>query len=104
MNYIIKEEQLDRILKLYFDRRFKDSEYDTRKSGFEDFWTGYWVSHGDTSTLLIGHPADDDAGIWFSNGQILDGWSYFDMTPEQFYDALKRYLETTYEIEIGKVM
>lgn len=91
-------------MKPYFDKRFKDSEYDTRKSGFEGRWTGFWVTKDDTSILLIGHPADDDAGRWFSNGQILDGWSYFDITPEQFYGALKRYLETTYEIEIGKVM
>jgi hypothetical protein len=53
---------------------------------------------------LIGHPANDDGGIWFSNGEILDGWTYFDIKPEQFYDSLKRYLEKTYEIKIGDVM
>jgi hypothetical protein len=104
MNYIINEEQLDRIIKPYFDKRFKDSEYDTRKSGFEDLWTGYWVTKDGFSRLLIGHPANDDGGIWFSNGEILDGWTYFDIKPEQFYDSLKRYLEKTYEIKIGDVM
>jgi hypothetical protein len=34
----------------------------------------------------------------------LDGWTYFDIKPEQFYDSLKRYLEKTYEIKIGDVM
>ena len=102
MNYIMTQEQLDKFIKLYFDKWFINSKYGTREFDNDGRnWTGFWI---DDETLLVGHPELDDSEMWFSNGRILDGWVYFDIKPEEFYDSLKRYLERKYDIDIQKVV
>ena len=96
MKYFINQEQFDKIIEKYFDKRFKDSFYETMRYNDGQRWTGFWV---DDETLLIGHPELDDSGIWFSNGRILDGWTYFDIDPKEFYLAMERYLNKKYGIK-----
>ena len=102
MDYKITQDQLDKFMKLYFDRWFINSVYDTRDMEEDGrSWTGFWI---DDDNLLVGYPELDDPGLWFSNGQFLDGWLYFSIKPEEFYDSLKRYLERKYDLDIEKVV
>jgi len=102
MDYKITQDQLDKFIKPYFDKWFINSEYGTRDNDNDGRnWTGFWI---DNDTLLVGHPELDDSGLWFSNGQILNGWVYFDTKPEEFYDSLKRYLKKKFQIQIEKII
>jgi len=101
MDYKITQDQLYKFIEPYFDKWFINSVYDTRDNdNYGRNWTGFWI---DDDTLLVGHPELDDSGLWFSNGEILDGWVYFDIEPKEFYHLMKRYLYNKFEIEIKKI-
>ena len=101
MDYKITQDQLDMVVKPYFDKWFINSEYGTRRNEDGYRWTGFWVGN---KTLLIGHPELDDSGVWFSNGQILDGWIYFDIEQKEFYHSMKRYLCKKFEVEVQEII
>lgn len=99
MKYIVNQEQFDKIIKHYFDKRFENAVLKTEKLDEDggNRWTGFWVREGKNEILLLGHPEfPTDPEMWFSNGQIFDGWVYFDIEPNEFYRAMERYLEKKY--------
>lgn len=93
-------DQFDKIIKIYFDKFFKNSKFETKKNSLGDMWTGFWIDRDNSHVLLVGHPAFDDSEMWFSNGEILDGWSYFDIKPNYFKELLKRYLKNQYDLKV----
>jgi len=100
VKYIVNQEQFDKIIKHYFDKRFENAVLKTAKLEEGNRWTGFWVREGKNEILLVGYPELHDSEMWFSNGQILDGWVYFDIEPNEFYRAMERYLEKKYGLVV----
>lgn len=94
MEYVITSEQLDKVLRPYFDKYFSDSKFGTSKNEDGDTWSGYWIKRGENYDLLVGHPYLDDSGSWFYNGQILEGELYYGIDVSDYIASMKRYLQT----------
>ena len=103
MKLIITENQLDRVIKKYFDSVFDQAvfkDYDVGGS-----WEGFIIldNSPDGFTTLVGRPIGDD--FWFSNGQFFNGWwEMFNMVPEDFNEKLSKYIKERYNIDMGKIL
>ena len=97
-----KINNLENVLKTYFDSYFDKSKFVTKKNLRDgSLWKGFWID----SKILIGSPADKfQNGILFSNGEILNAWKMFNMKPTEFFEELKNYLEKKYGLEITTVL
>lgn len=102
MDYKITESQLDRILKPFFDKEFEGSEwgkYNDQYGGGK--WYGYVNQDG---VILAGHPSHDDS-ILFTNGQhFTNMWDLFSISPQDFNEAIGRYIKMRYDKTFGKIM
>lgn len=99
MKYEINQEQLEKLLKIYFNQFFDKSVYEGRKYGGDNqFWKGWW----DGNTLLVGRPLLDRQydKAYYSNGQVLNGWDLFSLDHNDFRKYLKKYLEERYKVKI----
>ncbi|NDG31195.1 hypothetical protein EB118_14135 [bacterium] len=94
----ISEEKLDKILKNYFDFIFKGAYISTN----EENWYGIFNRGGN---LLVGKPIDSDTDTMYYDGTDFKSVViFFDLTIKGFNDALKRYIEKTYNIKVGILM
>lgn len=104
MNYEITTEQLDRFLRSYFDKYFNQSVYANQKNEDGHFWTGYWLEQDGKKIILAGHPTSSNVGVWYYNGEILEGQLYFGLEIKDFIGAIKRYLNNVLGQNIKEVM
>lgn len=103
MKFLIKEEELENIIEKYLDFKFDGAYLGMNKIDGRD-WVGYWKTDDNgTQKILIGYPREH-IGTWYSNGQILNGWDFFNITPETFYDYLRNYIEKKFGKRIQYIM
>jgi ABC-type glycerol-3-phosphate transport system substrate-binding protein len=94
----ISEEKLDKILKNYFDVFFKGAYISTNEKN----WYGIFNQDGN---LLVGRPIDSNTDIMYYDGTTFKSLKiFFDLTIKGFSDALKRYIEKTYNIKVRILM
>lgn len=104
MDYILTPEQLDKMLRPYFDKYFPKSVFDTKKNEDGDRWTGYYIGSEGKYSLLLGHPYHSEGNTWFYNGKILEGEIYFGLELEDFISSMKRYIENVLKQEVDVLM
>jgi hypothetical protein len=101
-------EQLDKIIKPYFNDKFNNTVISKHNVSHGDIklpWYGFWSE--DDKELILGYPIENiDNPIWFSSGPYFSGgWDLFGITGKEFSDAMKRYLEKKHpHLEIYKIM
>jgi hypothetical protein len=105
MDYIVSEDQIDSILKRYFDKVFSNADYLENIQGKKFNWTGFFKKGSrDIENFIIGY-STDDPHIWFSNGNIFSSKSdIFDISTWELNNALKRYLNKNYNTNIETVI
>jgi hypothetical protein len=56
--------------------------------------------------MLVGHPMNDDDGVWFSHGPIFgDANSILGITQQELNQSMIRYLNKEYpEVKIGRIL
>lgn len=94
MNYEITPKQLDKVLKPFFDKEFKDvkwGEYNDRYGGGK--WYGFLNQDG---VLLAGHPSHDDSILYTNGEHFINMWDIFSVTPKEFNYSIGRYLGNRY--------
>jgi hypothetical protein len=99
MEYIITNDQLDKIMNPYWDHKFADAELgyiDLEGDGGTE-WKGIIRNTPERRKLIIGHPSDDIGDTWFVDGEIFgNGHLLFGIETDTFYNAMKRYLKKRY--------
>jgi hypothetical protein len=102
MNYSVTEEQLDRLMKSYWDDKFSGAEVGVIENYVED---NDWYGIHKGKLLLVGKPIDSK-GCWYSNGEYFGGgWGMFGIEPPEFNESMLRYIKATfYPISIECIM
>ena len=97
MNYRVSREQLYKVMKPYFDSRFKGSVIDERDfEGGE--WSGLWSPDGE---LLVGTVNSEN---YYFNGQyFFNEWDIFGIEPNIFTDMMARYLDEERGLKVGSL-
>ena len=102
MEFNITPEQLDRLVKPYFDKEFKHAkwgEHDDSHGG----GTWYGVINQD-NVMLVGHPSHDN-DIYFTNGQHFSSmWDFFSVDAKDFNESIGRYIKKKYGCDFKKIM
>jgi hypothetical protein len=93
---------LDRVIKPYFDDMFEGAELKTDDEGQTYMWTGFWVNG---NHMIFGRVTDDEDNTWYSDGTYFtSAANLFGITWNEFYDAMKRYINKKYpELKIKEV-
>jgi hypothetical protein len=104
MEYILNSKQIDKILKPFWDEHFDGSEVgEINLSG--DKWTGVIKDTNEGPTALIGQPVGRRDTMWYSNGEYFNGkWGIFSMTPGDFNNAMVRYVNDNYGLNITDII
>jgi len=100
MEYLLNQEQLYKLMKPFFDSRFKNSTLDIKNHEGEK-WKGLWGSDGQ---LLVGSTNYEDDHNYYFNGEYFGGeWEIFDIGIGLFSDMMARYLEEEYHLTINSL-
>ena len=93
MKYSVTDEQLDRLMKSYWDSKFSGAEVGVIENYVEDNdW--YGISKG--RLLLVGKPIDA-ISCWYSNGEYFGGgWNMFGINPMEFNESMLRYVKDNF--------
>ncbi len=93
MKYSVTDEQLDRLMKSYWDNKFSGAEVGVIENYVEDNdW--YGISKG--RLLLVGKPIDA-ISCWYSNGEYFGGgWNMFGIKPMEFNESMLRYVKDNF--------
>ena len=101
MNYILSNEQLDRLMKPYWDGKFENTTLGTIEAhgtNNED-WFGF--VDPDTDRTILGRPADESDDEWYSwSGYFRGGGELYGLSDVEFRKALLRYLNKRYNLNI----
>jgi len=97
MDYILSEEQLDKVMKHYFDYKFENAVLKKEKINIDVAipWYGFWVN----DNIILGYPVEstDVSYTWFSDGPYFQSaWDLFGLTPPEFHNTMIRYLNKKY--------
>ena len=106
MDYTITYEQLDRLMKPYWDDKFRGAEFGTIEEYSDDEdWSGLIKKTPDGEILLVGYPYYDDGSTWFSNGEYFGGgWHMFNITSYEFNMSMLRYIEKNYDVHAYSIL
>jgi hypothetical protein len=101
MDYIISPEQLDKIIKPFFDKEFKNSKWGEQVTpNSNDVWYGFINKD---EVLLVGYP-QHDSDTYYTNGQYFSSmWDLFTVTSPVFNESLGRYIKKNYGCEFKKI-
>jgi hypothetical protein len=93
--------QLDKVMKPYWDLQFGNIELK-----FFDVSESRWFGFRIDDSIICGCPEEDIAsGDWYySLPYFKGGMELFDLTPSEFLQAMRRYLNETYNLEIKRIM
>ena len=102
MEYNLTPEQLDRIIKPYFDKEFKHAKWgEDVSSNSNDVW--YGVINQD-NIMLVGHQSDNN-DMYFTNGEYFNNmWDLFSVNPQDFNESMGRFIKKKYGCEFKKIM
>lgn len=102
MDYIITPEQLDKIIKPFFDKEFKHAKWGEHSDSYGG-GTWYGVINQD-DVLLVGYPSHD-SDTYFTNGQhFSDMWHLFSIDGQEFSESMGRYIKKKYGCEFNRIM
>ena len=104
MEYILNSKQIDKLLKPFWDENFDGSEVgEINLSG--DKWSGVIKDTDEGPVLLIGRPVGRTNPMWYSNGDYFKGkWGLFSMTPTEFNNAMVRYVNDNYGLNVTDII
>jgi hypothetical protein len=88
MDYNLTEEQLDTLIKPYFDMRFEGYVIDTGLVDVGHEWSGFWKD----GELILGYPVNNDEYWYCSGPHFSDGILIFSLRPTEYYEAMRRYV------------
>ena len=101
MKYQITPEQLDKVIKLYFDRVFKDAKWSEKYvGGYGETWHGFFNRDGE---MLVGHPEHDSSTYYTDGTYFSNMWDLFSIDYKEFTDAMGRYIKKTYGCEFDYI-
>ena len=114
MDYILTEEQIDRILKPFFEETFRDAELieyeiehdsDDDDETYKEGWMGFSVIKDGKREVLLGRPLPyRDKGEWFSDGKYFNGWwEMFNLKVIDFNESMRRFVNQKYDMGIDKI-
>lgn len=102
MDYIILPEQLDKTMKPFFDKEFKDAKWGEHTSPRDsnDIWYGF-INQDDV--LLVGHPSFN-VDNYYTNGYHFENmWSLFGIDAKEFNQSIGRYIKKKYGVEFNRI-
>jgi hypothetical protein len=102
MKYTITPEQLDKVIKPYFDKVvFKDSKWGEKYiGGYGETWYGVFNQDGE---MLVGHPESDSFTYYTDGTYFSNMWEFFSVDAKEFTDAIGRYIKKTYGCEFDYI-
>jgi hypothetical protein len=102
MDYTISPEQLDKIIKPFFDKEFKHAKWGEHD---DSYGGGTWYGFlNQDDIMLVGHPSHD-SHTYFTNGQhFSDMWQFFSIDGKEFNDAMGRYIKKKYGSDFNRIM
>lgn len=113
MEYIVTEEQIDRILEPFFEEHFGDAkliEYNNIYDGgddenYKEAWKGFSITKDGERKILLGRPlSGPDNNDWFSNGEYFNGWwNVFNLEVVDFNESMRRFVNEKYDMNIDKI-
>jgi len=94
-------EQLDKVMKPYWDLHFGNVElklFNVDK--------GRWFGFSERNGIICGCPEEDiPYGDWYYSAIYFNGGKeLFDLTQSEFLQSMRRYLNTTYDLDIETIM
>lgn len=100
MDNKLSQEQLDSLIKPYFDVRFDGSVIKTGLVDFGNEWFGFWKD----GENILGCPSDKDETWYCSGPHFSDGILLFSLRPTEYYEAMRRYVNKNYpRLDIKKI-
>lgn len=102
MDYIITPEQLDKLIKPFFDKEFKHVKWGEHN---DSYGGGKWYGIiNQDDVLLVGYPSHD-SDTYFTNGQhFSEMWRLFSIDGQEFSEAMGRYIKKKYGCDFKKIM
>jgi hypothetical protein len=102
MKYTITPEQLDKVIKPYFDKVvFKDAKWSEKYiGGYGETWYGVFNQDGE---MLVGHPESDSFTYYTDGTYFSNMWEFFSVDAKEFTDAIGRYIKKTYGCEFDYI-
>ena len=105
MEYILNSKQIDKLLKPFWDEHFDGSEVGEINLSSGEKWSGVIKDTNEGPILLIGRPVGRESMMWYSNGDYFKGkWGLFSMTPTEFNNAMVRYVNTNYGLNVTDII
>ena len=96
----LTEEQLDTLIKPYFDMRFEGSVIKTGSVNDVIEWFGFWKD----GEHILGYPVNNDEYWYCSGPHFSDGILIFSLRPTEYYEAMRRYVNKNHpKLEIKKI-
>jgi hypothetical protein len=105
MNYILTPNQIDRVMKPYWDEHFDNSRLSEINFDGEK-WFGLTKNDSDgVLIMLVGHPLKRENEMWYCDGpSFRGGESLFGIDRYDFNQSMKRYLNKKFDVQISDVM
>lgn len=102
MDYMITPEQLDKLIKPFFDKEFKHVKWGEHN---DSYGGGKWFGLiNQDDVMLVGHPSHD-SDTYFTNGQhFSDMWLLFSIDGQEFSESMGRYIKNKYGCVFKKIM
>jgi len=101
MEYTITPEQLDKIMKPYFDKLFKDAKWSEKYiGGYGETWFGLFNQDGE---MMVGHPEHDSSTYYTDGTYFSNMWELFSIDYKEFTDAMGRYIKKKYGCEFDYI-
>ena len=99
MKYVITPEQLDKVMKPYFDKVFEHTKWSDAELDGQS-WYGFFNQDGE---MLVGHP-EYNSSTYFTDWRYFNNmWDFFSIDSKEFTDAMGRYLKKKYGCEFDKI-
>jgi hypothetical protein len=100
---------IDKIMKPYWDWKFKDSylsDFCGKGKGWSDDWYGIIMKRPDGSEkLIVGHMLGDDNNMWFYDGSMFSGGEHlFNLGIGEFNRTMVRYINKKYNLKVKSVL